>query len=675
MKDLQKLQSLLSRTKLRIRLQLMLERATTTTVVAMALLIVALFFYKSRSLGTDGLWLLAGLSGLMVLAGAVWGLLTPVRPRYVLKRLDLANHTRDALGSAFDFVQRLPRAPEESQKPFMEAQIRQASSLLGSIDYRAASRFRVPRDLSALGVLVLACVGFLAMALPTSSSRASIPPPEKPAPKMQIDNDLYNEAVDDMHAVEDMAKHLKDKAMLEFLKEYKKLLAQLKRGELTREEFERKYQDLKKKYFSGLKQQMANAEKIKQQLHEVGKQLAKNKLTKKLGEALKKHDLEAARKELARLQKLLEKGKLNQLQRKQLAKALEKAAKLLKNKDAKQLEQAIKKQLEKLKKKLDPKKKQVAKMQQKMKELQKQIDKLDKQIKKTRNPQKRRQLQRRLADKKRSMRQMKRQFRKNKRQLDQLTRRQKQLQKQKRTLDRLSRSMKEAAKMLNRRKLDAKTMAALQKLMKELQKYQRQSARGSNRQGAQMTLKQLKELLKRLSNRKGRQKGRLSDYLKRAKQGNQGAGKGCSSCKGSGKKKNGKGPCPSCGGSGRTGGLKPGGMGDGRRVGGLTRSQPGGKGGKGGKKWGTGHNPNTVKGRPTDLGGKTVDKQVKGKHGAGPTEAQVFKGSADKGFSSRSYRKVYVAYKKIWQKVLNQEEIPPGYRYLIQRYFRLIKPR
>jgi len=675
MNDLHQLQSLLSRTKLRIRLQLMLERATTTTVVALALVIVALFFYKSRSLGMDGVAVLAVMSGLMVLAGALWGLLTPVKPRYVLKRLDLANHTRDALGSAFDFVQRLPKTPEQSQKPFMEAQIRQATSLLGSINHRAASRFRMPRDLSAVGVLALACVGFLAMALPTSSSRASIPPPAKPAQKMHIDDDLYNEAIDDMHAVEDMAKHLKDKAMLSFLKEYKKLLAQLKRGELTREEFERLYRALKKKYFAGLKQQLANAEKIKQQLHEVGKQLEKNKLTQKLGEALKKHDLEAARKELARLQKMLEKGKLTPNQRKKLAKALKKAAKLLKNKDVKQLEQAIKKQLEKLKKKLDPKKKQVAKMQRKMKELQKQIDKLNKQIKKTTDLKKRRRLQRRLAAKKRSMRRMKRQFRKNKRQLDQLTRRQKRLQRQKRTLETLSRSMKEAAKKLSRKKLDAKTKAALQKLMNELKKYQRQAARGANRQGAQMTLKQLKELLKRLRNRKGRQKGRLSDYLKRARQGNKRAGKGCSACNGTGKKKNGKGPCPACGGSGRMGGLRPGGLGSGRRTGGLTRNKPGGKGGKGGKKWGTGHNPNSVKGRETSLDAKHVDKRVRGKHGKGPTEAQVFKGSADKGFSSRNYRRVYVAYKKIWQKVLNQEEIPPGYRYLIQRYFRLIKPR
>ena len=56
-----------------------------------------------------------------------------------------------------------------------------------------------------------------------------------------------------------------------------------------------------------------------------------------LGEALKKHDIEAAKKELERLQKLLEKGKLNRWQRKKLAKALKKAAKVLKNKDEKEL--------------------------------------------------------------------------------------------------------------------------------------------------------------------------------------------------------------------------------------------------------------------------------------------------------------------------------------------------
>ena len=676
MNDLKKMHTLLSRTKLRIRLQLMLERATTALVVGLALVIVGLFFYKSRSIGITGLTILGFVSGGLAIAGAIWGLLTPVEPRYVLKRLDIANDTRDALGSAFDFAQRLPREADTAQAPFMEAQIRKASSILAQVDHRRASRFRAPRDLPAVGVLMMALGAFLAMALPAQTSRASIPPPAKSVEKIKIDDDLYHEAIDDMHAVEDLAKHLKDKAMLAFLKEYKVLLQALKRGDLTREEFEKRYKALKEKYFAGLKEQVANLQKIKQQIHELGKQLAQNKLTKKLGEALKKHDLDAARRELEKLQKMLEKGKMSAFKRKQLAKILKKAAKVLQNKDAKQLEQAIKKQIEQLKKKYDPTKRSNEELKKRMAALKKQIKQLQKQIKRTRNSAQKRRLERQMAQKRRSMQQMKRQFNKQQRQLQQLKRRMSSLQRQQRTLQRLSRSMKELANQLQRKKMDAKTRAAMQKLMKELQKYRNQAARGRSRQGAQLTLKQLKDLLKRLKAKQGRQKGKLSDYLNRARRGNKSSS--CSSCKGSGKSKTGKGRCKSCGGSGsgRVGGVRlvPG---SGPRTGGLRRggNKPGGKGGKGGKKWGTGHKPGTVKGRPTSIGAKHTEKVAKGKHGAGPSEAQVFKGSADKGFSSTDYRKVYVSYKKIWQKVLNQEEIPPGYRYLIQRYFRLIKPR
>jgi hypothetical protein len=53
----------------------------------------------------------------------------------------------------------------------------------------------------------------------------------------------------------------------------------------------------------------------------------------------------------------------------------------------------------------------------------------------------------------------------------------------------------------------------------------------------------------------------------------------------------------------------------------------------------------------------------------------VYQGSASKGFSSHSYRKVYVSYKKIREAVLNSEQVPPGYQDRIRRYFWLIRPR
>ncbi|MDY0005054.1 MAG: hypothetical protein RBU30_27395, partial [Polyangia bacterium] len=142
MTELAKIQEVLGRTRLRLKLQLMLERATTLAVVAVALGVVALFFYKSRSLDFAGLMWVGALLGTLVGGGAIWGFMTPLSARYVLKRLDVANDTRDALGSAFDFTSRLSVAQGDQQAELMRAQIRQAEKRLARLDLRRASRFR-----------------------------------------------------------------------------------------------------------------------------------------------------------------------------------------------------------------------------------------------------------------------------------------------------------------------------------------------------------------------------------------------------------------------------------------------------------------------------------------------------------------------------------------------------
>ncbi|MDY0004214.1 MAG: hypothetical protein RBU30_23140, partial [Polyangia bacterium] len=579
--------------------------------------------------------------------------MTPLSARYVLKRLDVANDTRDALGSAFDFTSRLSVAQGDQQAELMRAQIRQAEKRLARLDLRRASRFRRPRDLPALGVATLALAGFVAMSIPVQSTFASIPPSEPPPSAIKMDSDLMQEAMDNLKDVEDLAKHLKDQAMFDFLKEYKQLLESLHRGTMTREQFEEAYKALMQKYFQGSDREQGNQKQIAEQIKEVGKDLAKSKLTKALGEALEKHDMAAAREELKKLVEKMDQGKLTPNEKKELAKAIDRAAKALQNKDAKQLEEKMRREEQKLEKQVE--------------QAQKQLERLQRRLNEEKDPGARQNL--------------KRQFQQQKRQLEQLKRQRERQAEQRRTLEKLSRSMQDLANQLSREKMDDKTRAALEQLMKEMSKYQNQAARGGARGQAQLTLEQLKEMLKRLRSQRQGQKGALSDYLDRARQGNQ--GKGCKSCQGTGQKPGGKGPCPSCGGSGRQGGqgggvsLQPG---AGGRQGGLTRQ--GGQGGdkqgggqQGGSKWGTAHKPETLRGRPTDLAGKHDEQKADAKQGAGPSEAQVFQGGADKGFSSRDYRKVYVQYKKIWQEVLNQEEIPPGYRYLVERYFRLVKPR
>ncbi len=307
MNELRALSKILRRTRARLRLQLLLERATTSAVVAVAVIIVGVFFYKARAIGMAGMQGVLIVSGLLVLLGALWGVMTPLRVRWVLKRLDLANETWDALGSAHDFLGRLDSAPSAETAALMRAEVSRAARLLSKIDHRRAARFRVPRDLPALGVMCLSLVGFLAMSLPAPSIRASVLPTARAgAPPIQIDEDLYQEALDNLKDVEDLARHLKDQALLDFLKEYQKLLEALRKGLLTREEFERRYKALMKKYFQGVDQEQVNRRKIDEQLAQVGKALAQKKITKKLGEALEKKDFDAARREIQKLQKKLE---------------------------------------------------------------------------------------------------------------------------------------------------------------------------------------------------------------------------------------------------------------------------------------------------------------------------------------------------------------------------------
>ncbi len=109
-------------------------------------------------------------------------------------------------------------------------------------------------------------------------------------------------------------------------------------------------------------------------------------------------------------------------------------------------------------------------------------------------------------------------------------------------------------------------------------------------------------------------------------------------------------------------------------------NQPGPKGdghdlpGENGDGIGDQHDPNLM-GDATRLDGKRHDTRVQGKEGAGPSRSQTILGSAEKGFASTSYKRVYGDYTAVVEEVMSKEKVPPGYRYYIKRYFQLIKPR
>jgi hypothetical protein len=100
--------------------------------------------------------------------------------------------------------------------------------------------------------------------------------------------------------------------------------------------------------------------------------------------------------------------------------------------------------------------------------------------------------------------------------------------------------------------------------------------------------------------------------------------------------------------------------------------QPGGEVGKG---YGQGHD-DQLAGDPTKLQGKTQDVTAAGvDSGQGAASAEVIYGAAERGFVGKGYQKVFTDYQTVAEQVMTQDEIPPGYRFYVRRYFQLIRPR
>ncbi len=49
--------------------------------------------------------------------------------------------------------------------------------------------------------------------------------------------------------------------------------------------------------------------------------------------------------------------------------------------------------------------------------------------------------------------------------------------------------------------------------------------------------------------------------------------------------------------------------------------------------------------------------------------------AAQRGFAAREYRDVYADYAGHAEEVIERDRVPPGYRFYVQRYFQLIRPR
>ena len=462
------------------------------------------------------------------------------------------------------------------------------------------------------------------------------------------------------------------KALDDFTAKIEKLLDDAEKGQITKEQLLDQLAAAEKELNAGNEPDQNAVDKS---MADTGKELEKNEVTKDLGKALADGDLDKAKKELDKLADKLDKEELTPQQQEQVGKAMEAAAK----------------QFDKQQDKQD---KQDQDQQAKAKE---EIRRLEKKKDEAKTEPEKQDLERRLD--------------KQKRELEKLTKDQQQKQEstERRALKRLNRDMAKAAEDLQHKPGDKKPddkQPGEKPGGKDGDKGQgkeKQEESGNNQQGGkdgekQSSSKQASRKIKEAAEETGRvdqdrrkqssqkkvasQMDDLREAMRRAKQkGSKGAkdpfgrgGKNQDFAKRSrGQQGSGQAWKPSPG-QGKPGSTGQGGQPGGEGKDGQGKDGQGGQGDKpGGNEAGVGHDPNLT-GDSTEMGGHTVDKDISGIHGKGPSRRETILAAAQKGFASTSYEKVYADYKRVVEEVMRTEKVPSSYKFFVKRYFAKIKP-
>ena len=442
------------------------------------------------------------------------------------------------------------------------------------------------------------------------------------------DEKAYVEAI--LAELKNVAQRDKVPELDDFAKKIEQLLAQAENGEITKEQL---LDALSKAEDALQKDADPNPGEVAQKLGEMGKELAKDQVTKDLGDALEKQDLEKAKQELEKLADKLENKELSDKQKDELAKKLEQVAKQMEKQD----------------------KQDQQKQDQQQQKLQDEIRRLEKQKDQAKNDQQRQEMERRLEEKKRELQKLQ----KDQQDKDQSDTR--------RALKRLEKDMEKAAENLQKPKKDPnqkdqKDQQDQEENEKQASRNLKDAARETGRvdqdQRKQATQKKmssqmddLREAMRRAKQKgnKGPQdpfnkQGKNSDFIARAR-GQKGQGQG--------------------------GAWKPGqgqGQGQGQQNGGQ------GSGAQQSDTWGTGHDPN-LQGDPTAMSGNQKDESVQGQQSKdGNSIRQTILAAAQKGFASAKYQKIYADYQRIVEEVMRTEKLPSSYKYYVKRYFAKIHP-
>ena len=80
-----------------------------------------------------------------------------------------------------------------------------------------------------------------------------------------------------------------------------------------------------------------------------------------------------------------------------------------------------------------------------------------------------------------------------------------------------------------------------------------------------------------------------------------------------------------------------------------------------------------IRDRDTRARGRETEAHVAS--GAGPNRAEVIGGAASRGFAQHGYAGTFREYEAAVEDALTATAVPEGRRYVVRRYFDLIRPR
>jgi hypothetical protein len=618
------LQRVARRAQRRQRVVAVLSRIVLLLPLPLGYAVCALTWVKLRRLDAleqRSLWLMGLLPLGVVLGSAVRVLLARRAVWSGSIALDEFHGLQDRVTSALTFG----RVPEAERSPLMQAAIEDGAALAPRLAPRRAIPIRVPREAGVAAVLLLG-LGVLSQ-LEVRQYRPILPPPAFEALVLSADDiDSFRDAAKELQAKTD------DPDALVAVRRFNQLVEDIAEHRLDRHEVFQRVGDLERDLKDNVQ---LDREARDEGLKGLARELEKSGLSKTLAAALDEKRLADAEQALRELSAKLRKkeARPSPAELDKLRQALEKASRSS-DERVKSIDQR-RRELEEEHKSL----------------LKKRADKADAGVNDT---------DKNLAD--------------QERRLEHLDRERSRAERSQRQLSELDKQLADAARDLLREA--GQSAQDLEHGAQDINRMAKQERTEQEKQDLLRKLQEMREVMRQQGKGGKDQLQRLQKFGQRARGQSQG------------------GPGQPGAGSGEAqqGGRKDGplrlGSGPGsvpievpvpRSVSGAGQDQPGDKPAGSdsalGPGYGNGHDSKLV-GDATDLKGQTKDVTAAGADtGQGAAASQVIYGAAERGFVGHGYKHVFTDYQTVAERALSQDQIPPGYRFYVRRYFQLIRPR